>query len=125
MCVKRRTHLVWIFISFILPVILLSGCIWADPGSFIKIENYSGIAVTIYIEGLNHGEVQAGETEEIGTLEIWPNKPKPGFPEDHKYLIEAKTKEGEVIYSEGFTWYEIDDMDWTIVIPPLKKGSVK
>jgi hypothetical protein len=47
-----------------------------------------------------------------------------------KFLIEAKIKTGEaglygiygeVVYLEGFTWQELDDMDWTIVIPPLSE----
>ena len=51
------------------------------------------------------------------------------YPEDiylagAKFLIEAKTKpkDGEVVYSERFTWQELHDMDWKVVILPLENN---
>jgi len=110
-------HLALIFVSTIVLISLLTSC-WGDPGTFIKIDNQSNVAISIYIQGVNHGEVLPGVTQEIGTLEIWPEPNQPGGTEDYQYLIEGKTKNGEVVYSEEFTWQEIDDIDWTIVIPP-------
>jgi hypothetical protein len=51
-------------------------------------------------------------------MSIWGDDSPPWGDGDFKYLIEAKTEDGEVVYSEEFTWQELDDMDWTIVIPP-------
>jgi len=42
-------------------------------------------------------------------------------PQFEKYSIEAKNAQGEVVYSENFTWHELHDIDWKVVIPPLEK----
>jgi hypothetical protein len=98
------------------------GC-WGDPGTFINVNNSTSVKVSFYIQGVNHGEVPPGETKEIGTLEIWPEPNQPGGTEDYKYLIEAKTEQGAILYSKDFTWNELDDMHWKIVILPLGNHS--
>ena len=36
----------------------------------------------------------------------------------YKYAVAAVTETNEVVFSRVFTWDELDDMDWIIVIPP-------
>ncbi len=90
------------------------GCI-VDKFSHIWVDNRTDQTLDISIEGdyfpltdAPPGEVTEFVTSVIDTVDIYPDK---------KFLIEAKTKDGEVVYSEEFTWQELDDMDWTIVIP--------
>jgi hypothetical protein len=113
----RRYRFLLAILSFIFLLPLLTGC-WGDPGTFLKIDNQTDQTLVIFIDNLHDADVQPEELKEFPTTNILPENI---YPDDKKFLIEAKTKQGEVIYSENFTWQELDDMDWTIVIPPLKK----
>ena len=113
----KITRLTLIFLSIILLPLLLTSC-WGDPGVFIEIDNQTDQTLSIYIEELQHSDVPPGEITEIATMEIWPDPNPPWGTEDYQYPIEAKTKDGEVVYSEKFTWQELRDMDYTIAIPP-------
>jgi hypothetical protein len=88
----------------------------------LTIENQTGQALQIYvgwvhgeddpIEVYNHiGTVPAHKTVTIGDSGIVPNY---GFDS----LIEAKTDTDDVFFSQLYTIEELEDMDWTIVIPP-------
>jgi hypothetical protein len=101
-----------LLLTLALLLLAATGC---DPGVFLRFENQYDQPVTVFLNELLMGDVMAGEKESIGTIRIHPSRPDIG-PE--KYLIEAKTAQGDVVYSKEFTWYELRDMDWTIVIPP-------
>jgi hypothetical protein len=112
----RSNRLSLVLLSSLLLISLLasSACI-GDPGSYLTIDNQTDLTLGIFIDELPTIDVPPHERERFSTIIIHPN---PDFSDDHKYLIEAKTEDGEVVYSEEFTWQELDDMDWTIVIPP-------
>jgi hypothetical protein len=113
-CAARNKRLFLFLLSAILLISLLaSSAFIGDPGSYLTIDNRTDITLSIFIDELPTIDVPPQEKERFGTIIIHPN---PDFSDDHKYLIEAKTKDGEVVYSEEFTWQELDDMDWKIVI---------
>ena len=89
-------------------------CLIPDPATWLKVDNQTDQKLVIFIDGYSQGYIQPGRITEIVTRAIDPLNIYP----DRKYLIEAKTEDGEVVYSEKFTWQELDDMDWTTVIPP-------
>ena len=97
-----------------LLLFLLTGC-WGDPGTRIRVNNLTDQTLVIFIDELQEADIPPGEIVAYDTTLI---QPKNIYPADKKFLIEAKTKEGEVIYSQEFTWQELDDMDWKVVIPP-------
>jgi hypothetical protein len=67
-------------------------------------ENQYGREVTIFINGGEMGTLASGEVRRLGVLAV-PPRPERG-PE--KYLVEAKDAQGHVVYSEEFTWYQLN-----------------
>ena len=116
---KYRVKMQRIELIFLCTILflLLTGC-WGDPGTSVKVDNQTDQTIGIFIDGLHEVDVSSGELEEFVTINIYP---KDIYPADKKLLIDAKTEQGEVVYSKEFTWQELDDMDWKIVIPPLKE----
>jgi hypothetical protein len=115
----RSKRLSLILLSAILLISLLasSACI-GDPTVGLSVNNQTDQTVKIFISGLPQVYVLPREIKKFETMQIWGDDSPPWGDGDFKYLIEAKTEDGEVVYSEEFTWQELDDMDWTIVIPP-------
>ena len=110
--IKKKIPLL-IFIAVLL-MSLFAGCFpWGDPGVEICVDNRTDQTLSIFITELYEYDVPPRKVVRFGTMEI--SDPDLPWALD-KYLIEAKTKQGEVVYSEEFTWQELDDMDWTIVI---------
>lgn len=73
----------------------------------LVIENQSGQFVTIYSgDDYKIGEADAGE-------QINYNVPEVGL-----YHFSAKNSQGEIIYSKEFAFYELEEADWKVVIPP-------
>jgi hypothetical protein len=102
-----------VILSTLLLIVTLMGC---DPSILLRVENQSDSDITLFINEKAFGKMQAMEQETFNTALIPYHPDAPWASED--YLIEAKTSQGDVIYSEKFTWQELHDMDWTIVIPP-------
>jgi hypothetical protein len=115
----RGKRLSIVILSAILLVLLLtpSACT-CDPAVWIEFNNQTDQTLGIFIGGAYQDDVSPGETLRFATMAIWGSPNPPWGDGDFKYLVEAKTEDGEVVYSEEFTWQELDDMDWTIVIPP-------
>jgi hypothetical protein len=114
---SKRLSLVFLGVILLIPLLAASACT-CDPAVWIKINNQTDQTVGIFIMGVYQNDVSPGEVRRIGTMEIWGDDSPPWGDGNFLYLIEAKTDDGEVVYSEEFTWQELDDMDWTIVIPP-------
>jgi hypothetical protein len=115
---SKRFPIVIFSVALLLALLLSSSACTCDPGVWIEFNNQTNQILGIYIRGAYEGDVLSGETLRIITIAIWGDDSPPWGDGDFKYLIEAKTEDGEVVYSEEFTWQELDDMDWTIVIPP-------
>ena len=116
----RGKRLVLVILSAMLLLFLFtsSACVCiVDPANYYYVDNRTDQTLDFFVEGSGFPLVDAppGEITEFVTIAI----PKDMYPADKMFLIEAKTKQGKVVYSEEFTWQELDDMDWTIVIPPL------
>ena len=111
-----------IIYTTLLLLFFFMGCT-GDPGSYIQIDNRTDQTLVIFIDELQEVDIPPSEVLRFGTTTIWPDPNPPWGTEDYLYLIEAKTEKGEVVYSDNFTWQELDDMDWTIVIPTLQKVS--
>jgi hypothetical protein len=116
---SKRFPIVIFSVALLLVLLLSSSACTCDPAVWIEFNNQTDQTLSIFIDGsASQGDVLPGETLRTGTMSIWGSPDPPWGDGDYKYLIEAKTKDGEVVYSEEFTWQELDDMDWTIVIPP-------
>ena len=98
----------------LLPVL---GC---EPGFDLKVENGTGQALTIFRSvGSNppvrQGDIQPGEY--IYMRGLWLAS---GY-----YTIIAKNKQGEIVYSKEFGYFELrDDYDFKVVISELDKDLV-
>jgi hypothetical protein len=90
----------------------------------LTIENQTGQALQIFlgVEGMEDytiekyfhiGTIPAHKTVTIGDSGIVP---KSGF--DYHSLIEAKNDADTVLFSQWYTTDELEEIDWTIVIPP-------
>ena len=116
--IAGRQRLILMSFSAMLLLFLLtsSACVCLfDPANYFYVDNQTDQTLVFSIDELQHGNLPPGEITEIITIVINPSNV---YTPDEKFLIEAKTSKGEVVYSEEFTWQELDDMDWTIVIPP-------
>jgi hypothetical protein len=114
---SKRLLLVLLSAILLISLSASSACT-CDPAVWIEFNNKTDYTLSIYIGGAYQDDVSPGQTLRFATMDIWGDDSPPWGDEDFRYLIEAKTKDGEVVYSEEFTWQELDDMDWTIVIPP-------
>lgn len=84
-----------------------------DPEIPLEIENRTDEVLTIYVRGREEGKVKPNSIiRPTGIVAIYSY-----------YLIEAKNKQGEVVYSRNFTFYELGDLHWKVVIPPLTDGA--
>jgi hypothetical protein len=108
---NRKTLLA--ILSAILLIVTLMGC---ERTILLHVDNQSDSDITLFINEKVSTIVQATEQKTVNTTLI-PYHPDAPWASDD-YLIEAKTSKDKVIYSERFTWQELHDMDWTIVIPP-------
>jgi len=81
---------------------------WGELSVPLQIENRTDMVLTIYVQGVNDGQVEPNENIKIksvpGTLSY--------------YLIEAKNSKEETVYSRNFSITELNDADWKVVILP-------
>ena len=112
---SKRFPIVILSAVLIISLLTSSACI-GDPTVDLSVNNQTDQTVKIFISGLPQVYVPPGKVEKFATMQILPYSDL--SPPDHKYLIEAKTEDGEVVLSEEFTWQELEEIDWTIVIPP-------
>ena len=112
-----KKRLILLAISILLGTVVFTA-LSCDRFTLLRVENQSHSDVTIFVNKDLQGSVNAKEHETFNTSSI-PNRPDaPDAPVSGKYLIEAKTREGVLVYSKEFTWQELRDLKWTIVIPP-------
>jgi hypothetical protein len=115
---SKRFPIVIFSVALLLALLLSSSACTCDPAVWIEFHNQTDYTLSIYIGGAYQDDVAPGQTLRFATMDIWGDDSPPWGDGDFKYLIEAKTNDGEVVYSEKFTWQELDNMDWKIVIPP-------
>ena len=105
-------------------------CPGADYGMTVTVENrtsvpfkvdiwpfdldYTGTPGVIPYAKLEIPPVLPGEVQEVGTL-IPPNR-KWGIKE--KYLVTVITESDTILLQRFFTWDELNEMNWTIIIEP-------
>jgi hypothetical protein len=112
MLMKKQRFILVILLTLTFLFILTS-C--GDSGVLLYINNKTDQTLSIYITGVYQNDVPPGVETRTGTMQI---PPEPDLqPVRDKYLIEAKTKAGELVYSKEFTWNELNDLDWKVVIP--------
>lgn len=95
------------------------GCVF-DPGTVFEVENKTDRAINVFIAfdgaearlGGRYGEVPPGSKAKLSTTAIWPK------PTSKTYVVTAKTTTGDVVYSKSFTWQQLKDTGYRIVIPP-------
>jgi hypothetical protein len=110
---NRKKYLVLLGVTLIIMLTLLA-VISCEPVHKIKIENGSEQVLVIYYDvGRTGYLVSLGNVEpneHIFTPNFWLN--------DGYYQINAENEHGEVIFSREYDWWELRDMDWTVVITP-------
>ena len=82
-----------------------------EPIAPFKITNQTDRVLTIFISGYEIGEVMPGEELENENVLMHEMR-------DGKYHIEARDKEGKLVYSKKFPYEEMPDIDWKITISP-------
>ena len=105
------------------------GCM--GEGKTVTYVNRIGVAVWVNLGGApkdssgpyevdpkirNDGPIPAGKIDSFFNYSIPPGR-KLG-ERVGKYVITALTDKNEIVYQHAFTWTELDDMDWTVVIEP-------
>ena len=106
---RRRIIVLWSIVAFLIATTLLLG-LACDPAFPLQIENRTDMVLTPYIGDVNVGEVEPNRSIKVK-----------GLGGTHAYyLIEAKNSKGEVVYSRKFSFDELDDADWKVVIAPLQ-----
>jgi hypothetical protein len=99
-------HLTLIFLA---AVMLLVG-VACDRAVPLQIENKTDTVLNIYLESVYAGKIEPNKTIKIRDIAA-----------TFSYLlIEAKNSKGEVIYSRKFSFIELHDADWKVVILPLQ-----
>ena len=122
---RRRNNFVWLVLILTLLMSLMVNACGSDDSSEwttvqplmrLIIENQTDQVLTIYIENLNLGNVEPGG-----------NITRDKFPM-MEHLIKALNAQGEVIFSETYTFktkdkyhlQETDEQVYKAVIPPLE-----
>ncbi|MFC1925131.1 hypothetical protein ACFLW2_00355 [Chloroflexota bacterium] len=105
-----------LILAFLFGMVLMvtNAC---QPTWSLTFENQKDQSLTIFVR--EYGKETWHETggispKETRRMEIYPNKYVTSF-------IEARDASGKVLYSEEFTWEELEERDFKIVIPPLEE----
>jgi hypothetical protein len=110
----KRILIIGIAIIITCPF-LIDGCA-ADQGTQFIVDNQTSQAIIISV---NHDPLNAtiepGKQKSFIDIVI-PPADAPWAPS--KYLFEAKTKEGQIIFSKEYTRSELEDLKYKIVIKP-------
>jgi hypothetical protein len=104
-----RTLQLIFFIFILLTMLVISTS--CEPIAPFKITNQTDQTLTIFIEDFNIGDIAPGKEIENKIVMMMTMT-------NEKYHIEARDKEGTLVYSKRFTWQESFDMDWKITISP-------
>jgi hypothetical protein len=115
-----KIHILFL-ITLITP--FAAGC---EPYQAITFDNRTSTTVKVYLDRVpldytgipsrtwkDPGDIiGAGESKKFVT---WvPDTRRSGL--NYKYTIVAVTEQNEIVLSKVFTWDELHDMDWTVVI---------
>lgn len=122
-------------IAFALAALILSlwiGC-WPERGTPISIENrttvpiifdyrpvgldYVGL-VTPTVGDFSPRFMLPGSIERYATL-IHPNRE---YGSEEKYIVYALNEAREVVFQHTYTWDELNEMGWKVVIEPQVQG---
>ena len=76
--------------------------------------DYSGEATSVISRVKNPLVIQPGATQQFLTL----IHPKREYGAREKYIMYAENEVGEIVYQRTFTWDELHDMGWKVVIEP-------
>jgi hypothetical protein len=119
--ISRLTIVRFVVIGLV-SILFVTGC---DPYQIVSFNNQTSFLIQVDIDSVPldyqgtpefyylPGEfINPGESKSYVTT-IWPDR-RGGI--DSKYPASALNKAGEVIFYRVFTWDELNDMDWTIVI---------
>ena len=87
----------------------------------LNVENRTEEVYIIYVNQERLGEIKASSKEEFLTGVIPPFKF--AAEANEAFLIVVKKSGNEVVYSDNFTWKELNDMRWKIIIPDSFKNQ--
>ena len=106
---SRLNKQVLLLTLVVLTCSLLLAGVACDSEIPLQIENRTDTVLAIYTQGIYDGQVEPNNTIKIKNLAAI----------NSYYLIEARNSEGVTVYSRKFSFYELSDADWKVVIPPL------
>jgi len=120
----RLSKVCFIVIGLIL-VLFAAGC---DPYQVITVDNQASYPIKVDIRSVDLDYsgtpsltwdapavlIEAGKSQGA-VAPIWDDRTVGSM---NKYVVIAVTQTNEVVFSRVFTWDELHDMNWTIVIPP-------
>jgi hypothetical protein len=95
-------------------MMLFNACLGADQGTPFSVINKTDQVITFSINKDSFNtEIKPGEKKDYCSITIPPSD-APWAPD--KYLFEAKTKEGQIVFSKEFTRKELEDLKYEIVV---------
>ena len=109
----RNRFFTLIVLMLILTILSLTtvAC-WGDVGYTVSVINNTNQSITVFF-----GEHPGSYMTRLGNIEPSKEIRQETIYYD-RYSIEAKNTQGEVVYSKEFTFEEMEEMDWKVVIPP-------
>ncbi len=119
----RLLKVCFIVIGLVL-ILFAAGC---DPYQVITFDNQTPFTIQVDIisvpldyQGTPEFNFPLGDVIKAGESKkyVAPVQDDRTVGAERKYPVEAVTETGEVVFSRVFTWDELHDMNWTIVIPP-------
>jgi hypothetical protein len=128
MRINRKTPLLWIICS-IAMLALFSAC---DPFGYLTYENHAEVPIGVHLkevapsdpgpyvfrtDGYYWGPVSPGNQERFGYAGYALIDEDVG--KRSNFLITAIDNDRNLIYQRTFTWYELQDADWEVVIEPM------
>ena len=85
-------------------IVAVMGAVACDPGHPVTYENQTDMAVEVFINGKFSASLEPMKKEKFELIEF------------DEVTFEARDSDGRVIYSETFTWEELKQAGWRIVI---------
>ena len=100
---RKLAAVIGLILILLITSLSISSC---EPIAPFKIRNNTDQAITLIVNGTEKGTINPHSEFKPRTIFIagW-------------FIIEAKDSQGSVVYSQKFTYEELEWLDWKIVIP--------
>ena len=116
---RKRSIVKWSILACLIVALLLVGLlcgtilVFGERLAPIQVENKTNEVLTVYIDEYLIGDVKPNDKIKNNLV----------FYGQDWYLIKAHNAQGNIVYSHKFNDDELKEIDWKIVIPPVKDVS--